>query len=132
MQLPRRANPIAVGGLKYQAHLGTTTEGLFLEAQGLAKCPLQVFGRLFVWAEDGAPPHRSAAQHPVSVLEQRQCRLPRDGSSPSPHLRIKALLAGITQEQLSLIEADKVDSRFSTILKLAEALGIEPGDLRAD
>ena len=40
--------------------------------------------------------------------------------------------AGITQKQLSLIEADKVDPRFSTILKLAEALGIEPGDLRAD
>ena len=40
--------------------------------------------------------------------------------------------AGITQNHLSLIEADKLDPPFSTILKLAEALGIEPNDLRAD
>jgi transcriptional regulator with XRE-family HTH domain len=34
--------------------------------------------------------------------------------------------AGISQKQLSKIENDDVEPRFSTILKLADALGIEP------
>jgi len=37
--------------------------------------------------------------------------------------------AGITQKALSQIESDKVEPRFSTILKLAEAFGIEPSEL---
>ncbi len=34
--------------------------------------------------------------------------------------------AAISQKQLSKIENDEVEPRFSTILKLAEALNIEP------
>jgi transcriptional regulator with XRE-family HTH domain len=34
--------------------------------------------------------------------------------------------AGISQKQLSKIERDDVEPRFSTVLRLAEALGIEP------
>jgi len=34
--------------------------------------------------------------------------------------------ADISQKQLSKIENDDVEPRFSTILKLADALGIEP------
>ena len=34
--------------------------------------------------------------------------------------------AGISQKQLSKIENDEVEPRFSTILKLADALGAEP------
>lgn len=34
--------------------------------------------------------------------------------------------AGISQKQLSKIENDDVEPRFSTILKLADALGAEP------
>ena len=34
--------------------------------------------------------------------------------------------AGISQKQISKIENDKFEARFSTILKLADALGAEP------
>jgi transcriptional regulator with XRE-family HTH domain len=34
--------------------------------------------------------------------------------------------AGISQKQLSKIENDEVEPRFSTILSLADALGVEP------
>jgi transcriptional regulator with XRE-family HTH domain len=34
--------------------------------------------------------------------------------------------AGLSQKQLSKIERDDVEPRFSTVLRLAEALGIEP------
>jgi transcriptional regulator with XRE-family HTH domain len=34
--------------------------------------------------------------------------------------------AGISQKQLSKIENDEVEPRFSTILSLAEALGADP------
>jgi transcriptional regulator with XRE-family HTH domain len=34
--------------------------------------------------------------------------------------------AGISQKQLSKIENDDVEPRFSTILSLADALGVEP------
>jgi transcriptional regulator with XRE-family HTH domain len=34
--------------------------------------------------------------------------------------------AGISQKQLSKIENNEVEPRFSTILSLAEALGVEP------
>jgi transcriptional regulator with XRE-family HTH domain len=34
--------------------------------------------------------------------------------------------AGISQKQLSKIENDKVEPRFSTILSLAGALGVDP------
>jgi transcriptional regulator with XRE-family HTH domain len=34
--------------------------------------------------------------------------------------------AGISQKQLSKIENDEVEPRFSTILSLAAALGVEP------
>ena len=34
--------------------------------------------------------------------------------------------AGISQKQLSKIENDEVEPRFSTILSLADALGAEP------
>ncbi len=37
--------------------------------------------------------------------------------------------AGITQKALSQIEGDKVEPRFSTILRLAEALKIDPSEL---
>ncbi len=37
-----------------------------------------------------------------------------------------ASAAGISQKALSKIENDEVEPRFSTILKLAEALGIHP------
>ena len=40
-----------------------------------------------------------------------------------------ASTAGISQKALSKIENDEVEPRFSTILKLAEALGIEPSKL---
>jgi transcriptional regulator with XRE-family HTH domain len=40
-----------------------------------------------------------------------------------------ASAAGISQKALSKIENDEVEPRFSTILKLAEALGIEPSKL---
>jgi transcriptional regulator with XRE-family HTH domain len=34
--------------------------------------------------------------------------------------------AGISQKQLSKIENDEVEPRFSTILRLADALGVDP------
>jgi transcriptional regulator with XRE-family HTH domain len=34
--------------------------------------------------------------------------------------------AGISQKQLSKIENDEVEPRFSTILSLADALGVDP------
>ena len=34
--------------------------------------------------------------------------------------------AGLSQKQLSKIERDEVEPRFSTVLRLADALGIEP------
>jgi transcriptional regulator with XRE-family HTH domain len=37
-----------------------------------------------------------------------------------------AAKAGISQKQLSKIERDDVEPRFSTVLRLADALGIEP------
>ncbi len=37
--------------------------------------------------------------------------------------------AGIGHDQISRIEHDKVDPRFSTIKKLAAALGVEPQEL---
>jgi transcriptional regulator with XRE-family HTH domain len=37
--------------------------------------------------------------------------------------------AGISQKALSKIENNEVEPRFSTILKLAEALEVEPADL---
>ena len=40
-----------------------------------------------------------------------------------------AQAAGISARQLVRIEKDKVEPRFSTILKLAEALKIEPSEL---
>ena len=36
--------------------------------------------------------------------------------------------AGISQKALSKIETNEVEPRFSTILKLAEALNIEPSE----
>ena len=40
-----------------------------------------------------------------------------------------AQAAGISSRQLGRIEKNKVEPRFSTILKLAEALGVEPSEL---
>jgi transcriptional regulator with XRE-family HTH domain len=40
--------------------------------------------------------------------------------------------AGISQKQLSKIENDEVDPRFSTIRKIAQALDVEPSDLTSD
>jgi transcriptional regulator with XRE-family HTH domain len=40
-----------------------------------------------------------------------------------------AQAAGISARQLVRIEKNKVEPRFSTILKLAEALKIEPSEL---
>ncbi len=37
--------------------------------------------------------------------------------------------AGVDRDQISRIERDKVEPRFSTIRKLAEALDIEPSEL---
>ncbi len=37
--------------------------------------------------------------------------------------------AGITQKALSKIENNEVEPRFSTILRLAKALGVEPSEL---
>lgn len=37
--------------------------------------------------------------------------------------------ATLSQKALSKIENNEVDPRFSTILKIAEALGIEPSEL---
>jgi transcriptional regulator with XRE-family HTH domain len=43
-----------------------------------------------------------------------------------------AATAGISQKQLSKIENDEVDPRFSTIRKIAQALDVEPSDLTSD
>ena len=40
-----------------------------------------------------------------------------------------ASAAGISSRQLVRIERDEVEPRFSTILKLAEALEVEPSEL---
>ena len=40
-----------------------------------------------------------------------------------------ASAAGISPRQLVRIERDEVEPRFSTILKLAEALEVEPSEL---
>jgi transcriptional regulator with XRE-family HTH domain len=40
--------------------------------------------------------------------------------------------AGITRDQVSRIERDEVDPRFSTIHKLAGALGVDPTELLSD
>ena len=40
-----------------------------------------------------------------------------------------ASVAGISPRQLVRIERDEVEPRFSTILKLAEALDVEPSEL---
>ena len=45
---------------------------------------------------------------------------------------VLAATAGISQKQLSKIENDEVDPRFSTIRKIAQALDIEPSDLTSD
>jgi len=37
--------------------------------------------------------------------------------------------AGISQKALSKIETNEVEPRFSTILKLAEAFGVDPSEL---
>ncbi|HRZ38991.1 MAG TPA: helix-turn-helix transcriptional regulator [Candidatus Paceibacterota bacterium] len=37
--------------------------------------------------------------------------------------------AGLTQDRISLIETDASDPKASTIRKLADALGVEPGEL---
>ena len=37
--------------------------------------------------------------------------------------------AGVHRDQVSRIERDEVDPRFSTIRKLAGALGVEPSEL---
>ena len=42
---------------------------------------------------------------------------------------VLAATAGISQKQLSKIENDEVDPRFSTIRKIAQALDVEPSDL---
>ncbi len=42
---------------------------------------------------------------------------------------VLAHAAGISQKQLSKIENNEVDPRFSTILKLAEVLEVEPSEL---
>jgi len=41
-------------------------------------------------------------------------------------------LAGVNRDQVSRIERDEVDPRFSTIRKLADALGVEPSELLPD
>ena len=43
-----------------------------------------------------------------------------------------AATAGISQKQLSKIENDEVDPRFSTIRKIAQALDVESSDLTSD
>ncbi len=40
--------------------------------------------------------------------------------------------AGVSRDQVSRIERDEVDPRFSTIRKLAKALGVEPEELIAE
>jgi transcriptional regulator with XRE-family HTH domain len=45
---------------------------------------------------------------------------------------VLAATAGISQKQLSKIEIDEVDPRFSTIRKIAQALDVEPSDLTSD
>ena len=45
---------------------------------------------------------------------------------------VLAATAGISQKQLSKIENDEVDPRFSTLRKLADALGVEPRELLDD
>ena len=40
-----------------------------------------------------------------------------------------AKLIGISPRQLARIERNDVDPRFSTIIKIAERLGVEPDDL---
>ena len=40
-----------------------------------------------------------------------------------------ARAAGISSRQLVRIESNEVEPHFSTILKLAEALGVEPSEL---
>jgi transcriptional regulator with XRE-family HTH domain len=37
--------------------------------------------------------------------------------------------SGISQKALSKIETNEVEPRFSTILKIAEALGLDPSEL---
>ena len=37
--------------------------------------------------------------------------------------------AGVSRDQVSRIERDEVDPRFSTIRKLANALGVDPTEL---
>ncbi len=37
--------------------------------------------------------------------------------------------AGVHRDQVSRIERDEVEPRFSTIRKLAEALGVDPAEL---
>ena len=37
--------------------------------------------------------------------------------------------AGISQKALSKIENDEVEPRFSTIIRLAKALGVDPSEL---
>ena len=43
-----------------------------------------------------------------------------------------AATAAISQKQLSKIENNEVDPRFSTIRKIAQALDVEPSDLTSD
>jgi transcriptional regulator with XRE-family HTH domain len=45
---------------------------------------------------------------------------------------VLAATAGISQKQLSKIENDEVDPRFSTLRKLADALSVEPRSLLDD
>ena len=45
---------------------------------------------------------------------------------------VLATTAGISQKQLSKIENDEVDPRFSTIRKIAQALDVEPSDLTSN
>ena len=40
--------------------------------------------------------------------------------------------AGISQKALSKIENDEVEPRFSTIIRLAKALGVDPSELVAE
>jgi transcriptional regulator with XRE-family HTH domain len=40
--------------------------------------------------------------------------------------------AGVNRDQVSRIERDEVEPRFSTIHKLAEALDVDPHELLAD
>jgi DNA-binding XRE family transcriptional regulator len=127
---------------------------LGLRAALLVSEPVCFFLRLFWQALGPLCPLRLVGLHPLSVVApyrysdatsrlrcghdgQAQCVLLAGSVRRASLQRERSLLtqaelaeaASMSRDQVSRIERDEVDPRFSTIRKLAKALGVDPQEL---